>query len=37
MFMNYINKIVLYIFVSTTMLIFGYEAVKFARDQVRIT
>jgi len=35
--MNYIRKIVLYLFVSTTMLIFGYEAVKFARDQVRIT
>ena len=35
--MNYITKIVLYLFVSTTMLIFGYEAVKFARDQVRIS
>ena len=30
-------KISLYLFVSTTMLIFGYEVVKFARDQVRIT
>jgi hypothetical protein len=35
--MRYLMKISLYLFVSTTMLIFGYEVVKFARDQVRIT
>jgi hypothetical protein len=35
--MNFLSKTVLYLFISTTMLIFGYEAVKFARDQVRIT
>jgi len=35
--MKYITKLFFYLFVSSTMLVFGYEAVKFARDQVRIT
>ena len=34
--MKYIVKITLYLFVTTTMLIFGYDAVRFTRDQVRI-
>ena len=35
--MKYITKLFFYLFVSSTMMVFGYEAVKFARDQVRIT
>ena len=35
--MKTVTKLFIYLFVSSTMLVFGYEAVKFARDQVRIT
>lgn len=35
--MKTVVKLFFYLFVSSTMLVFGYEAVKFARDQVRIT
>ena len=34
--MKYVTKIFIFLFVSSTLLILGYEAVKYARDTVRI-
>lgn len=35
--MKYITRIFLFLLIGSTLVIFGYEAIKFSRDQVRIT
>ena len=35
--MKYVTRIFIYLLLTTTMVVFGYEVIKFARDQVRIS
>jgi len=35
--MGFLTKLLLYLFISTTTLVFSYELVQYARDSMRIS